>query len=223
MPAIATERIRGVVFDLWNTLAYNHHRPNPIIALGDAFGIRGEKGWTKILERGMMLEKLDGIEAGIEAISRLTGKRLDAGTVEELAAIWRGACAQTRLFPEVSEVLRRLVPRFRLGLLSNTQSFDLEIPGLSVLPFHARLYSFELGALKPDPLLFHRMAQRLELSPINLMMVGDNYQDDVLGAEAVGMQALLIRRSGSPLSFQETHQEREPLTVLDPLPGILGL
>jgi len=223
MPAIATGRVRGVVFDLWNTLAYNHHRPNPIVALGDAFGIRGEPGWTKILERGMMLERLEGIEAGIAAISRLTGRPLDPGAVQELAALWKRACAQTRLFPDVSQVLGRLARRFRLGLLSNTQSFDLEFPGLSVLPFHARLYSFELGALKPEPILFLGMAQRLELSPAELLMVGDNYQDDVLGAEAVGMQALLIRRNGSPLSFQETHQEREPLTSLDRLPGILGL
>ena len=222
MPALVTGRIRGVVFDLWNTLAFNDHRPNPIIALGDAFGVRGEKGWTKILERGMMLEELPGIEQGIAAISRLTGRRLEPGTVEELARIWREACAQTRLFPDVPAILGRLAEQFRLGLLSNTQSFDLEFPGLSSLPFRSRLFSFELGALKPEASLFVEMARRLELSPAELLMVGDNFQDDVLGAEAVGMQALLIRRRGAPLSFQEAHPEREPLTNLHPLPEILG-
>ena len=221
MPAVATRRIRGVVFDLWNTLAYNDHRPNPIVALGDAFGVRGQPGWTKILERGMMRERLAGIEEGIAAISRLTGRRLDRGTVEDLARIWREACAQTRLFPEVPEILGRLSKPFRLGLLSNTQSFDLEFPGLSSLPFHSRLFSFELGALKPEAGLFVRMAEQLELSPPELLMVGDNFQDDVLGAEAVGMQALLIRRRGVPLSFQEAHPDRKPLSSLDPLPELL--
>jgi HAD superfamily hydrolase (TIGR01549 family) len=221
MPAVVTRSVRGIVFDLWNTLAYNHHRPNPIIALGDAFGLRGEGGWTKILERGMMQEKLPGIEAGIAAISRLTGKRLEPATEQELARIWREACAQTRLFPEVQEILGSLAGRYRLGLLSNTQSFDLEFPGLASLPFHSRLFSFEMGALKPEASLFMRMAQRMEMSPTEMLMVGDNLQDDILGAEAVGMQALLIRRSGSPLSFQETHPDREPLTSLRPLPEIL--
>src|SRR5262245_29751679 len=222
MPAVATLRIRGVVFDLWNTLAYNDHRPNPILALGDAFGVRGQPGWTKILERGMMRERLAGIEEGIAAISRLTGRRLDRGTVEDLARIWREACAQTRLFPEVPEILGRLSKPFRLGLLSNTQSFDLEFPGLSSLPFHARLFSFELGALKPEAGLFVRMAEQLDLSPPELLMVGDNFQDDVLGAEAVGMRALLIRRRGVPLSFQEAHPDRKPLSDLSPLPELLG-
>ncbi|MCI0567118.1 MAG: HAD family hydrolase [Acidobacteria bacterium] len=222
MPAVATRRIRGVVFDLWNTLAYNDHRPNPVIALGEAFGVRGQPGWTKILERGMMQEKLTGIEEGIAAISRLTGRRLDRGTADELARLWREACAQTRLFPEVPEILGRLAQRFRLGLLSNTQSFDLEFPGLSTLPIHSRLFSFEMGALKPEAGLFVRMAQQLEMPPREVLMVGDNFQDDVLGAEAVGMQALLIRRGGSPLSFQETHLDREPLITLHPLPELLG-
>ena len=222
MPAVATRRIRGVVFDLWNTLAYNDHRPNPIIALGEAFGVRGQPGWTKILERGMMQEKLAEIEEGIAAISRLTGRRLDRGTADELARLWREACAQTRLFHEVPEILGRLAQRFRLGLLSNTQSFDLEFPGLSSLPFHSRLFSFEMGVLKPEAGLFVRMAQQLELPLSELLMVGDNFQDDVLGAEAVGMQALLIRRRGVPLSFQETHPDREPLTSLHSLPKLLG-
>jgi HAD superfamily hydrolase (TIGR01549 family) len=222
MPPLATRRIRGVVFDLWNTLAFNNHRPNPIIALGDAFGVRGRPGWTKILERGMMCERLSGIEAGITAISRLTGKRLDAGTVDELARIWREACAQTRLFPEVPDILGRLSERFRLGLLSNTQSFDLEFPGLSALPFHARLFSYEVGALKPEETLFVRMAQQLGLAPAELLMVGDNFQDDILGAEGAGMQALLIRRGESQLSHQETRPDREALASLSPLPGILG-
>jgi FMN phosphatase YigB (HAD superfamily) len=222
MPAVASWRIRGVVFDLWNTLAFNDHQPNPIIALGDAFGVRGQPGWTKILERGMMRERLSGIEEGIAAVSRLTGKRLDAGLSEELARIWRDACARTRLFPEVPEILGRLSQRFRLGLLSNTQSFDLEFPGLSALPFHARLFSYEVGALKPEETLFVRMAERLGLPPSDLLMVGDNFQDDILGAEGVGMQALLIRRRESRLSHQETRPDLEALTSLVPLPELLG-
>jgi len=223
MPAIAPERIRGVVFDLWNTLAYNDHRPNPMVALGEAFGVQGEPGWTKILERGMMREKLSGIEEGIEALSRLTGKRLAEEKAAELVRIWREACGKSRLFPEVQEILTRLARRFHLGLLSNTQSFDLEFLETPDLPFRARLFSYETGVLKPDRSMFQRMADLLDLDAPEILMVGDNLSDDVLGAEAVGMQALLVRRREAPLSFREPHPDRDPMTSLEPLPGHLGL
>ena len=223
MQDFAATRVRGVVLDLWNTIAYNDHRPNPVVALGDAFGLRGQSGWTRIIERGMMLERLAGIEAGIEALSRLTGNRLGPEQSAELARIWRAACARTRLFPEVPEILGRLAGRFRLGLLSNSQSFDLEFLDRPDLPFRARLFSFEMRALKPDPTLFLRMAELLDLPPAGLLMVGDNLEDDVLGAEAATMQAFLLRRRDAPLSFQEVRPDRESLSSLDELADILGV
>jgi phosphoserine phosphatase len=213
-----------VVFDLWNTLAYNHHRPNPIVALGDAFELRGLPGWTKILERGMMLRSLAGIEEGIEAIARLTGKDVGPARKEELARLWRQACGATRFFPEVRPILHELARRYPLGLLSNTQSFDLDFLDGANLPIQARLFSYEMGTLKPDPSLFDRMARALGLPLSALLMVGDNLQDDILGAEAVGMQALLVHRAAAhSLSFQEPHPDRPSLADLLPLPGMLGL
>jgi len=221
MHSLEAKRVRGVVFDLWNTLAYNDHRPNPIVALGDAFGLRGGPGWPKSIERGIMRERLSGIEEGMEALSRLTGKRLARDQVEELGRNWREGCTRTRFFREVPEVLRRLARRFHLGLLSNTQSFDLEFLDRSDLPLSARLFSYELGVLKPHPALFLRMADLLKLAPSELLMVGDNLEDDVTGAEAAGWQALLIRRRNVPLSFQEPHPDRKFIASLEPLPSIL--
>jgi len=222
MPALESSRIRGIVFDLWNTLAYNDHLPNPILALGNAFHLRHRPRWRKVLEEAMMRGKLAGIEDGIAALSRRTGVTLAAGAAEALADNWRAACTKSRLFPEVSEILERLGLRYRLGLLSNTQSFDNDIPGLSQLPFRARLFSCELGSLKPEPEMFVRMAELLGLPPSDLLMVGDNLEDDILGSEAAGLQALLIRRHGAPLSFKESHPDRQSLSTLRPLPEMLG-
>ena len=222
MPALVSSRIRGIVFDLWNTLAYNDHLPNPILALGDAFGLRHRPRWRKVLEEAMMRDELAGIEEGIAAISRLTGRSLEASQVEELVRNWREACTRSRLFPEVSDVLQRLGRHYPLGLLSNTQSFDNDMPGLAALPFKARVFSYELGRLKPDEEMFLRMAERLGLPPAHLLMVGDNLEDDILGAEAAGLQGLLIRRSQAQLSFTEISPERQSLPTLHPLPALLG-
>jgi len=224
MHALATGSIRGVVFDLWNTLVYNDHLPNPIIALAEAFGVSGP-GWVKAIERGMMLRPLSGIEEGIASLSRDLGVALPAGEKTELARLWREACRRTRLFEDVPESLKRLSERYRLGLLSNTQSFDLEFldDGIPGSLFHARLLSCHAGILKPDPAIFHRMAGMLHLEPSEILMVGDNLRDDILGSEAVGMQAILIRRHEAPLSFQERHPDRTAIRTLLPLLETLGV
>ncbi len=225
MHPLPAGRIRGVVFDLWNTLVFNDHRPNPIVALAEAFGLRGRPAWTKIIEQGMMLRPMAGIEEGIASLSRLLGVTLPPDRTEELARLWREACRKTRLFPDVPEVLQRLSGRCRLGLLSNTQSFDLEFLEEGVLgtAFHSRLLSCDAGLLKPDPLLFTRMARRLRLDPPEILMVGDNLRDDVLASEAAGMQAVLVRRREAPLSFQEPNPDRTPLPDLRPLLDLTGV
>ena len=75
MHSPAKGRIRAIVFDLWNTLVYNEHRPNPIVAIGRAFGLADAPGWTKAIERGMMLRPMAGIEEGEH--------RRDSGTADE--------------------------------------------------------------------------------------------------------------------------------------------
>jgi putative hydrolase of the HAD superfamily len=222
--ALATGPIRGIVFDLWNTLVYNDHRPNPVIAIARSFDLLDRPGWTKVIERGMMRRPLPGIEEGIASLSRSLGVTLPAVEAEGLSRLWREACRKTRWFEEVPAILRSLSSRFRLGLLSNTQSFDLEFleDGELRTLFHARLLSCDAGILKPDPALFHRMAGMLGMDPAEILMVGDNLRDDVLGSEAAGMQAVLIRRSEAPLSFQERHGDRIPITTLHPLLDLPG-
>jgi len=224
MHALDTGRVRGIVFDLWNTLAYNDHHPNPIIALARAFGVLGQPGWTKVIERGMMRQRLPAIREGVASLSNVTGVTLSAEETDSLCRLWQVACTRTRLFDDVPAALSSLTRRFRLGLLSNTQSFDLEFlehPELG-RRFHARTLSCDEGLLKPDPALFLRMAERLSLAPSHLLMVGDNLKDDVLAAEAVGMQALLVRRREAPLSFQEQQPDREPLRSLAPIVSAFG-
>ena len=51
-----------------------------------------------------------------------------------------------------------------------------------------------VGLSKPDPALFRLAATRAGLPPREALMVGDSYRADIQGAEAAGMDAILIRR-----------------------------
>jgi putative hydrolase of the HAD superfamily len=50
------------------------------------------------------------------------------------------------------------------------------------------------GKTKPHEAIFRRMLELLEVHPEEALMVGDTLDDDVEGALAVGMRAVLVDR-----------------------------
>jgi FMN phosphatase YigB (HAD superfamily) len=189
--------IRGLCLDLWNTIATTRHDPHPLPALAEAFGLDGQPGWRRVLEEAMMTRPLPGITEGLDAIERAVG-RAPGGrwSRRELVLLWGAACNQNRLFADVPEALGRLRRRHRIGVISNTQSFDLDLlrrEGLASLVDDVVL-SADCGLLKPDPAMFHLAARRLGLPPSAILMVGDSLRDDVRGARAAGMRAVWLVR-----------------------------
>ena len=61
-----------------------------------------------------------------------------------------------------------------------------------------RTWSWEVGALKPEPMIFQTACQRLGCEPSKVLMVGDRVEDDVLGARDAGLHALHIDRGPEP-------------------------
>jgi putative hydrolase of the HAD superfamily len=82
----------------------------------------------------------------------------------------------------------------RVGLLSNSAR-DLDVfvahHGLEV---DAVLTSRTHGKTKPHDTIFRRMLELLDVAPGEAVMVGDTLVDDVEGARAVGMRAVLVDR-----------------------------
>src|SRR5262249_24216455 len=144
--------VRGLLFDLWNTLV-SSNGPNPISDLARRLRRAGVTDWLDAIERGMMRRPLPGIEAALPEIARAAGISWSAGELAEAAADWRALAGHSSPFPDTLPVLDRLSGRYRLGLLSNTQSFDLGVVRSSglVQKFHTMQYSWQTGLLKPDP------------------------------------------------------------------------
>jgi len=196
--------IDGILFDLWNTLVFTDAPRNPINSLAEAFGLSSEPGWRKQIERAMMTRRLSGIGEALDAIGEATRRTLQPSwTRRDLVLMWGEASNRSRLYPDALPALsalrraRRGAP-LRLGILSNTQSFDLEIlyrDGLAGLVDDVCLSS-DCGLLKPDPRLYGHAASRLGLPPERILMIGDNPTDDVEGALSAGLSALLLDRTG---------------------------
>jgi FMN phosphatase YigB (HAD superfamily) len=65
---------------------------------------------------------------------------------------------------------------------------DLQEYGISL---HVVICSADVGWRKPHRLIFSRALQSLGVPPEDVVMVGDNFENDVLGAKAIGMPAVL--------------------------------
>jgi FMN phosphatase YigB (HAD superfamily) len=97
-------------------------------------------------------------------------------------------------------LLRRLAPRYRLGVVSNfygnlaTVCADAGVaPVFSVLVDSARV-----GYRKPDPRIFHRALGTLGVAPSRAVFVGDSLARDMGGARGVGMPHIWLRPEASP-------------------------
>jgi putative hydrolase of the HAD superfamily len=96
--------------------------------------------------------------------------------------------------PPVLELLRKR--GLLIGLLSNSSRDLGEFVVHHNLRADAVLTSHAHGKTKPHESIFRAMLGLLDVAPGEAVMVGDTIDDDVEGARAVGMQAVLLDREG---------------------------
>lgn len=99
------------------------------------------------------------------------------------------------LVEEVPHLLQTLEQSgYRLAVISNrTDPFDEQLETLGINSFFE--YSLAAGSInvwKPDPQIFRYALNEMGVEPEQAVYVGDNYFADVVGAQSVGMRAVLI-------------------------------
>jgi putative hydrolase of the HAD superfamily len=110
-----------------------------------------------------------------------------------------------RLFPDSIPTLRAVKEAgLTVGLISNFEEWlegmliEMEVAGL----FDLMVISGKEGIEKPDPAIFKLALERSGIDAGQAMYVGDNPRIDVDGAQAVGMEAVLIDRRGRHVGFE---------------------
>jgi HAD superfamily hydrolase (TIGR01549 family) len=113
------------------------------------------------------------------------------------------------------EELRRAA--LRVGLVSNGIRDLRKFVAHHRLDVDAVVDSRSHGRVKPHPTIFRAALELLGVRAADAAMVGDSLEEDIEGARALGMRAILIDR-------EERHPEIEDrLTDLFGLPAALGL
>lgn len=102
--------------------------------------------------------------------------------------------------PSVLEELRRA--GYRLAVLSNWDSrLRLMFEGLGLARhFEALFISTEHGFEKPDAGFYQRAQKALGISPAEILMVGDDPENDEAAPRRAGWQAILVRRPQETLA-----------------------
>ena len=200
--------LRAVIFDVDFTLA----KPGPDLGpdgyrrLGERHGLTLDPARHEEARRAALvdLKRHPELDHDEEIWIRFTQRIIEGmggtGDTYAAAAEMEGAWALAHhfeLYEDVLPVLDAVRTRgLRVGLLSNSAR-DL---GLFVahhgLTVDAVLTSGVHGKTKPHETIFRRMLELLEVVAGDAVMVGDTVEDDVDGALAVGMRAVLVDREG---------------------------
>jgi HAD superfamily hydrolase (TIGR01549 family) len=122
------------------------------------------------------------------------------------------------LFEDAIPVLEELrAAGLRIGVVSNGIRDLTEFAAHHRLDVDAIVDSRSHGRVKPHPTIFQAALDRLGVEAAAAVMVGDSLEEDVEGARALGMRAILIDR-------EDRHPDvEERLTDLYGLPAALGL
>ena len=148
-----------------------------------------DKGWWREL-----------VNQVIDRVAPQT-KDLDRDAFFEAAYSHFAEAGVWELYPEVIEVLEALRPRFDLAIVSNFDGRLRMILGhLGVSKYFSHVFlSSELGADKPDPLIYQRALALMRLAPNETLHVGDDPVRDWQAAEAVGLSVFRLERPRNSL------------------------
>ncbi len=122
------------------------------------------------------------------------------------------------LYPDVIPTFEILASQFKLGLLSNGNTYP-ERCGLEG-HFAFVVFSQDVQIEKPDRKIFEITAQRASCELAQMLHVGDSLKNDVAGARNAGAHSVWLNREGEP-NDTETQPDYEVASLTE-IPEILG-
>jgi putative hydrolase of the HAD superfamily len=195
-------KYRAVIFDLWQTLVPWD--------LDDAVRFQNRMAAAAGVEPERFREAWfngHGNRATSPIADHLRGLFGELGVEPDLEAMlamrreWAKRTLRPR--PDALATLAELRRRgHRLGLISVCSQ---DVPHVwDETPFVGALdelvFSCDVGISKPDPQIYEIASKRLGVEPAECLFVGDGANDELPGAERVGMTALQLRAPGESLT-----------------------
>jgi putative hydrolase of the HAD superfamily len=207
--------LRAVLFDVDFTLA----RPGPelgpegYVRAGERHGLRLDPARYEVARDAALvdLRRHPELEHDDEIWFRFT-ERIVRGMGGDADAAYACAVEITRgwerhenfeLYGDVPDTLAALREAgLRIGLVSNSARDVREFARHHGLDVDAGISSFHHGRTKQHASIFTAVLDLLGVKPPEAVMVGDTITDDIEGALALGMPAILLDRDGLRPEFE---------------------
>jgi len=140
-----------------------------------------------------------------ETLTRATGREIPQPTAERfLSAVQTTDDQPFPLYSDARRCLERLrAERRKLGIVSNSTS-EARVRSIldraGIVEFFERVVSSGTeGVAKPDPAIFRRAVERLEVRSDEAFYVGNLANTDARAARAAGLHAVWLNREGTGL------------------------
>jgi len=237
------DNLNAVLFDLGGTLIEFENQPwDGLERMGmraafDALNLESKievsassfaDGYVEFHKKKWIEIKKDNVEQSIESLcgEYLRGLGYDpgAGIREFVETFYRPISEQLRLIDGALELLTEVRARgLKIGLVSNSpfegDQHRSEMSRFGILEyFDYTVFSSDFGMRKPNRSIFMDCVGKLGVAPSRSVHIGDRPTEDTIGAQACGIETVLIRRHDRVLP-----ETIKPDYIVDRLEEILEL
>ena len=99
------------------------------------------------------------------------------------------------IYPDTIETLERLIALGNQNYIASNFFPEIAplIEDLGLTRYFENIYtSGHIGFEKPHPEFYKHVLADLHIAPAHAIMIGDNYKADIIGANEIGMKAILV-------------------------------
>jgi YjjG family noncanonical pyrimidine nucleotidase len=212
---MSSKKIKAILFDLDDTLYdHRHSMLTGLKALQKKYEcfagvhidemerehirLMNEVHLNSVLQGLMTLD--EGRALRFKRAFELYGVNADEKLSYEAAGIYReNYISVNGLVPGAMELLKSLKKKYKIGIITNNiveeQVRKLKEGKIEHL-VDVMLTSEEAGVTKPHPEIFNRLLQKLNVTADEVVMVGDYWNSDIIGAHALGIKCIWINVYG---------------------------
>jgi len=186
--------LKLIIFDLWGTLAYRD-APDSLMRMLHETGLSlSREEFVSIFETSLQLKRWESKLAAYANLCKNMGLPVTDENVHLLMRLRDENEAMTKLYPHTIPLLRQLKRAgYATGFLSNSSNFMIQrirkTPLLQYIDYP--VFSFDVGAIKPDHRMFQAVLERTHRRPEECVMIGDKMSADVTPARELGIHAIL--------------------------------
>jgi len=189
---VAPAKFRAIIFDIGRVLI-RVDISRAMDGLASGLSLTPQEVWSAIQNDPHWLDWQEGRISPRDWHLHLT-KRLGASlTFEQFSEVWNRALDPVPIHPEV--FLESLSKNYRLALLSNTDPIHMSheearFPFFRFFPI--RIYSYQVGASKPDPIIYRKTLQACAVRAEEAVYI-DDIAEYAAAAARLGMTGIVFQ------------------------------